>query len=177
MLSILGMYNYDNTIFDGMILPLGEDMNPLIDKDILVDTICAQNAELGLIYSEPSTLKALIKTWSGASQYSWKKLAETMYLEYNPIWNKDGKITEHEEGGSDSTTEESVSAFNSSTYEPRSKAEGGVDSERDYERIEQGNIGVTSTQQLITEERAVAEFNIYDRISEDFRNRFCVMVY
>ena len=177
MLSILALYNYDNSLFDGLNIPVDEDSNPLFDKDTLISIICSQNAELGLVYSKPETMKDLIKLWSDSSQYAWKKLAETLYLEYNPIWNKDGTITEHETGGSGSSSEEKVAAYNSSTYEPRSYSNGRVDSGRDLERTEQGNIGVTSTQQLIKEEREVAEFNIYDRISEDFRNRFCIMVY
>ena len=175
--SILGLYNYDPTIFDGLVMPQDDDYHDLIDKKVLVETICFQNAELELLYTEPETVKQMIGLWSVSSQYSWKKLAETLKLKYNPIWNKDGTITEHEEGESGSEAQEDVSAYNSSAFEPRNKSTGSADSSRDYTRVEQGNIGVTSTQQLITEERDVAMFNIYDQISADFRNRFCIMVY
>ena len=40
-----------------------------------------------------------------------------------------------------------------------------------------GNIGVTTTQKMIREEREIAEFNIYDRIITDFKARFCIEVY
>jgi len=40
-----------------------------------------------------------------------------------------------------------------------------------------GNIGVTTTQKMIREEREIAEFNIYDRMIRDFINRFCIEVY
>ena len=40
-----------------------------------------------------------------------------------------------------------------------------------------GNIGVTSSQDMIRQEREIAEFNIYDRIINDFRMRFCILVY
>jgi hypothetical protein len=46
-----------------------------------------------------------------------------------------------------------------------------------HERTEQGNIGLTSTQQLIKEEREVDQFNIYDYIINDFRQRFCLALY
>ena len=134
MLSILALYNYDNSLFDGLNIPVDEDSNPLFDKDTLISIICSQNAELGLVYSKPETMKDLIKLWSDSSQYTWKKLAETLYLEYNPIWNKDGTITEHETGGSGSSSEEKVAAYNSSTYEPRSYSSGRVDSGRDPEK-------------------------------------------
>ena len=41
----------------------------------------------------------------------------------------------------------------------------------------QGNIGVTSTQSLIKEQRDVVQFNIMDYIINDFKNRFCLLVY
>lgn len=177
MLSILGLYEYDDTIFDRLTIPLDEDSNPLFDKDTLIGTICMQNAELSLLYADPATVKTMIGLWSVSSQYSWKTLAKTMYLEYNPIWNKDGKVTETETFGSGSTSVEKVSAYESEDFTNRGKVEGRTDSGREFEKIEQGNIGVTSTQQLMKEEREVAEFNIYDAISADFKNRFCVMVY
>lgn len=40
-----------------------------------------------------------------------------------------------------------------------------------------GNIGVTTTQKMIREEREIAEFNIYDRMIKDFMDRFCIMVF
>ena len=173
--SILGIYNYEPDIFADVNFP-----DP-IDKATAISTILLQNAELGLLYSDPETLRTALGAWSVASQYSWEKLAATLELEYNPIWNKDGTITETEKVtlDADGTNETQVSAFNESTYQNRSKDTVAQDNttERTYERVEQGNIGVTSTQQLIKEERQTAEFNIYDRISEDFRNRFCIMVY
>lgn len=40
-----------------------------------------------------------------------------------------------------------------------------------------GNIGVTTTQHMILEQRRVVKFNIYDYIINSFKNRFCLMVY
>lgn len=46
-----------------------------------------------------------------------------------------------------------------------------------HERIEQGNIGLTSTQDLISQERQIALFNVMDVIIKDFIKRFCLAVY
>lgn len=48
-----------------------------------------------------------------------------------------------------------------------------------YEHHEEGhgNIGVTTTQEMITEEREVVKFNIIDFIIDSFKNRFCILVY
>ena len=40
-----------------------------------------------------------------------------------------------------------------------------------------GNIGVTTSQQMIQSEREVSMFNIYDIIAESFVENFCLMVY
>ena len=66
---------------------------------------------------------------------------------------------------------------------------GSVDNNRDLdrdtsdtgtietERIESGNIGVTTTQQMIREQREVVKLNLYDVIISDFIDRFCLKVY
>lgn len=40
-----------------------------------------------------------------------------------------------------------------------------------------GNIGVTTTQEMIRQEREIDLFNVYDIIIEDFKMRFCILVY
>lgn len=40
-----------------------------------------------------------------------------------------------------------------------------------------GNIGVTTTQEMIKQEREISRFNVYDFIIEDFKMRFCILVY
>ena len=101
----------------------------------------------------------------------------------------------------DSTTTESVFGFNSSTAADANKTvldmdtsdtgtvrdAGSSSDSRTIDRdttdtgtittTEQGNIGVTSTQSLIKEQREVVQFNVYDYIIADFRKRFCLMVY
>ena len=44
-------------------------------------------------------------------------------------------------------------------------------------RTEQGNIGLTSTQELIRQQRDVVKFNIIDIIINDFIDRFCLRIY
>ena len=44
-------------------------------------------------------------------------------------------------------------------------------------RTEQGNIGTTSTQSLILEQRDVVKFNIIDYIIREFKDRFCLKLY
>lgn len=40
-----------------------------------------------------------------------------------------------------------------------------------------GNIGVTTTQQMIEQEREVVQFNLYEYIVREFKEAFCILVY
>lgn len=206
-LSILGLYNWDSTIFDLMEVPTG-----MVKADV-INSILLRCAELEILYPDTDFLKQAIGIWSKNNQYAWEKLYKTTMLEYNPIWNKDGKITEIEtiknekegEGfskdiasgssNSDQSSTTSVAGFNSSDLVERESTEasgttkasnvatnnfGNKNNEniaRANTRIEQGNIGITTTQSMIEEERAVAQFSMNDFIAMDFKNRFCLMVY
>lgn len=216
-LSLLGLYNYDNTILDELALPSElEDSRETITSNLLMES-----AELEILFPDPSVLKTAIGFWSRKCLPIWKELYDTTQYEYNPIWNKDGTFTEVETrnlagtssntetrnlagGSQDSgtgsgTTEYDVFGYNSETAAHESKttdsntysrtgsstqtgtiADQGATSDTGtirHERTEQGNIGITSTQELIEKQRAVVEFNIMDRIIKDFIARFCILVY
>lgn len=47
----------------------------------------------------------------------------------------------------------------------------------DITRREYGNIGVTTTQRMIMEERDIDKFNIVDYIVDSFKQQFCILVY
>lgn len=47
----------------------------------------------------------------------------------------------------------------------------------DNTTVEQGNIGVVSTQAMILQEREVLRFNMYEYILEDFKQNFLVLLY
>ena len=40
-----------------------------------------------------------------------------------------------------------------------------------------GNIGVTSAQDMIKQEREIADFDIVDIIVEEYKRKFCVVIY
>ena len=59
------------------------------------------------------------------------------------------------------------------TYDEKTSDTGTVK----HERVEQGNIGLTSTQQLIQEQRELVKINLMDIIIDDFQKKFCLGVY
>ena len=40
-----------------------------------------------------------------------------------------------------------------------------------------GNIGVTTTQEMIKQQREIVQFNLTDYIVQDFKRHFCIMIY
>lgn len=169
--SILGMYQYDDTIFDGLILPDG------IDKPTVINSILLRCAELQLLYPQAMVLKIAIENWAMKSQYTWTKLLETQTVEYNPIDNYDKyeEWTDTSSGNSSSVGQ--VAGFNSADFENRDKASSSGNSSATHTGHIRGNIGVTSAMSLISEQRKVVQFNIYDFISDDFASKFCLLVY
>lgn len=89
-MSIVGLLLADNTIFDNMVLPTG------VDHDLVVSNICNECYDLGVYQPDPDYMKFAIATWSRRKLWSWNKLYETLNFTYNPIWNKDGTISETE---------------------------------------------------------------------------------
>lgn len=83
LLSVEGLYNYDNTLFDGFDVPEG------LVKQIAIDTILMRTRELEVLYPDFNYMKTRIAIWSSRYQINWKKLYDTTVLEYNPIENYD----------------------------------------------------------------------------------------
>lgn len=81
--SILGLLNYDNTIFDDMALP------SVIDKTLLVEDIVENCAELELLYPDVPTMKRIIPNWSARRLPVWTRMGEALAAEYNLLHNYD----------------------------------------------------------------------------------------
>lgn len=189
------MYNYDPTVFEGFRTPEN------VDLETTIDNILIECAELEVIYPEIETMKTAIKLWTDKEFSVWEELQKTREYEYNPIWNKDGVITETEEstfdkdrsadysGSGTGTSTRSVQGFNSNSWADAEKETGtnSADSNEketqkdigkiERSRIEQGNIGVTTTQKMIQEQRDIVTFNTMEYIISSFKKRFCLLIY
>lgn len=208
-LSIMGMYEYDPSVFDGLELPTYTDPDTqtvhMIDKDKLVQNILMECAELEVVYPAFDTMKLAIGVWSASEFYTWSKLFASTLYKYNPIWNVDADVDHtNRVAGSDNRTvthyntitpnttdEHSVQGFNSSQWASAEKDEhtgsvqdnGNVtdnntdDHTTTFHERRTGNIGVTTTQKMLQEEREIAEFSIINYITMSFKKRFCILVY
>lgn len=178
-MSVAGLYNYDNTLFDGLTVP------DSMDKDALVALILQNTFNLECVYFDGDFLKSAITAWSVANQYKWRTLQKTTEFTYNPIENYDrkenytntdtGTITS--EGGGTSY----ATAFNSDDDKKTGKSISDCTNTQNITHTVDGsvhgNIGVTTTQQMIASERDVADYSVYMAIVSDFRHEFCVLVY
>ena len=190
-LSIVTLTNYDDSLWDGLVVPSYEEYKDglftehSLDKTLLITNICMECSDLQLIYPDWDYMKGLIGMWSATELPVWTKLYKTTMFEYNPLWNVDADITESSSGSNSGTTggsnTESVAGYNSSTMVAHTKDDTSGSSSGSWSETHTtrrtGNIGVTSSQELIERERAVDQFNIYKYIVDSFKKRFCILVY
>ena len=102
-LSLLGLYNHDESLLDGLIenlpnkfgIPSGyEDSyytDITVDPQTVVENLLVECAEFEILYADFNALKRIIKIWSAKEKPVWQKMFNTTCYKYNPIWNKDGK--------------------------------------------------------------------------------------
>lgn len=127
-LSIMGMYLYDNTVFDDFMPPsvkpdiFGVAQNLVnnvlsFDKDLFLSRLLMECESLSCIYPAPSILKKMVKIWSETYNYNWCKMMTTAALKYVPIWNVDANVEnmETEESSDEETQTHSKSVTNGGT--------------------------------------------------------------
>ena len=221
-LTLIGLYNYDNTALDLLSFPEG------IDKDLAISTILLRCGEFELLYPSLPFVKSLCDVWSKKHYRTFEKWVAALNISYDPLNNYDRheEYTDTKSGtdsasgsdthsGQDSTTgsttpaqttttaTETVSAFDSSTYQPKAQntdsyvvnvagsdsstiTHGEIisreneithDEEITHEAHLYGNIGVTTSQEMLKSELDIARFNLYDQIADIFCEEFCLMIY
>lgn len=211
ILTLWAMYQYDTTLFDRMLIP------ETLDREALLGYFFMYAGKNECRYGDPEELKNLIEMWSIARFSEWKRICDALRAEYNPIENYDRteehKETETEDNtrnstGNDTTKENAsgttenleenkVSAFDSSSYQPKNIVTGKSNStsegastvnrtledreNREVNRAQEsrthGNIGVTTNQQMIQSELELRMYNIYKEIALEFEDEFTVPIY
>ena len=118
-LSIRGLYIVNETLFSDMVMPDGMDAS---DRDIIVDNILNEYAELEVIYPDPVFMKDAIGKWSRKEVPTWQRIFNAAKADYNPIENYN-RTEESEEIGS-SSGKETHSGKDTSTTDSRSNLAG-----------------------------------------------------
>lgn len=188
-ISLLGMYQYDNLLFENITIPailpavVGGDPYHYFtpDKNTLINLILEKSADFPALYPDVDFMKFMCGVWSKNCEYMMVTLWETMNAKFNPIENYDrhSQITRTGSNTGSGTVTGSQTSFNSDNFKDTGKSvssssESGSESVTDYTH---GNIGVRSGQELVEQSRKMALFKWYDIISDDFINKFCVQIY
>ncbi len=124
-LSILGLYNYNTSVFDGFTVPQG------LDRETIINEILLECSEMEIIYPSFNTMKLAITNWARIENPIWKRLYDTELLEYNPLWNVDANITEsrnvtREKSGTDSRETTGSGSNNQTTTGSEDGTSGGT---------------------------------------------------
>ena len=218
-LTMIGIYNFDSTIFDGLLFPAG------INKDTAVNEILTRCGEFEILYPNISFLKQMITHWGNKHYRTFDKWIKALEIEFEPLYNYD-RYEEYEDtkngliqnkskdntisnsasqtatgSGSTDTDTKNVSAYDSNDYQPReqeivsntssqtgngaaqnssiSESESGTNNNETIKHNAHlyGNIGVTTSTQMLEDYIRVERFNIYEQIADIFVDEFCLMVY
>ena len=191
-MTLYGMYQYDPTLFDGVVLPEG------MDKTLMVNQIIRQSGDMFPYYQVPPQVKTAITEWFARRKDNFAKLWQGFTAEYNPIENYDRQEDSTEtpnithtlsnSGQDASTNEADVQGYNGTDYVPnsRTKSSGtsstnGTDTEsgtRTYTSRIHGNIGVTTSAQMLEGELALRKsMDIYALIATEFETDNLIQVY
>lgn len=191
-LTIMGLERYqqhfNKSLFSGVVFP-GD-----IDKESAINEILLECGEFEVLYSDADFLTEAITLWSKNRYYTFSKWLEALEASFSPIENYDryDEYTDTEgttfNGGvkNSGTVEGQVSAFDSSTYQPKDKditsnnttSNNKSTRELKHELHSHGNIGVMKASDMVKDYIDLyAGKNIYQLIANDFVTKFTIMVY
>lgn len=193
------MLNMNDDLFKNLSLP--EEL----DKSTLTNNILLGGGDFEVMYSDPTAMQSLIGIWSDKMQPTFTRWVNALKIEYAPLENYDRQ--EHwtdeasGEGSSDSsgsvatttsdTSELQKSAYDQSEYSPYEKTINGgtvgtmtsdstgttMSNDSEHNGRIHGNIGVTTSQQMLQQELELGYWNIYDKITQLFLQEFVIPVY
>ena len=191
--------NAGGDLFSGLTLPES------LTKKTLTDNILLQGGEFEVVYADPFFMQNAISIWADREADTFKRWVDALAIEYAPLENYDrhenwtdtldSDGTSRTSGTNDTSTSGTVttdvSAYDSSGYQPKDKVTTSETIDNDTTenntstldntgmhagRIH-GNVGVTTSQQMLTAELDLGYWNIYSRITDMFLKEFCIMIY
>ena len=198
-MSVLGLYRYgtynNDDLFENMKIPAG------IDRNDLINNILEQGAAFEILYPDYEYLKFSIGSWSRRWYRTMEKWKEALEIQYDPLnnydrheeWTDNDNVSGKTETAAGVNTtgqdELSVNAYDSDQYHSKEKtdssgtsestgsSETNTDAESKHSGHLYGNIGVTTSQEMLTQELDVQRFNLIQQITDLFLTEFCIMVY
>ena len=83
-MSVLGLYHYNDHLFDKMIWP---DNFSNDQKETVIGNILSECAELECLFPDWNFMQDMIQLWSKLNYPTWNRIYQASLLEYNPIEN------------------------------------------------------------------------------------------
>lgn len=203
-ITLWGMYDYDQTLFDLLTVPEG------LDKDVLIGNILDRSGDFEILYPDFDYFKWAVGLWSRKWQPTMERWVKALAIEYDPLENYNrieswtdsgstsgtmsGNASGSTTGTTGSTTTGKVSAYDAGdSLTTRDQTEvNGSDSSTSSSTTGQttsgttsgthsgqihGNIGVTSSQQMLNQELELGFWNIYEKLTDLFLTEFVLPVY
>lgn len=119
-ITLIGMYNFDNSLFDGMDLPEG------IDKDTFIASLLLRDGEFEVLYPDFTFLKGAIAIWSNKWRHTFEKWLIAQAAEWNPIENYD-RYEEFDDSHSKNLTSTSTESKTNSESQTSTGSASGSD--------------------------------------------------
>lgn len=108
-IPLMSLYNYDNSIFDGLSLPYG------INKETLIDKIMIRGGEYESIYTSVPFLKSAITNWSDTHRHLIERWLYVFNKEFEPLENYD-RVEDWTDDANNSTTGTGTTKGNDNTH-------------------------------------------------------------
>ena len=189
LLSTVGLYYYDNTLFDDFTIP--EE----IEKETLINQLLFETAELEVLYPNIDIFKEAIKYWSKSRIKSWNDMLAVLYAkDYKPFINLERKEKRKEvetrdlnsTGNTSGNTLNKVSTFDSNNLQNKDSSDTSSNSSiddtgtitRDYDYSIVGDSAMYTKQNIIEQEMKVRiEYDMINIIINEFKKQFCLLIY
>lgn len=190
-ITLIGLNNYcvarGYSLFDQVLIPSG------IDRDMLIHAILLRSGDFEVLYPNPDFMQDVINSLFKRWYKTFAKWEKALNIEYDPLSNYDRKEEWSDSSMADTSTNSKsnsddtvkVSSYDSDMMHDKDRSIGKNDSNitsrsnannkrtgRAY-----GNIGVTTSQQMLDSELTIARFNLYNQIADIIVRDICIMVY
>lgn len=159
--------------FEKWINALNLEYNPLENYDRQEDWTDTGNKQNTLDFTDATTTKTTGKTTTeGTSEQNGFTEDQVSAFDSNTYQESEKHIVD-----TDESHEDEVNSTNEMINSSEQNTEGNEDSENVHSGRIHGNIGVTTSQQMLQSELDIARFNIIQEITNLFMEELCIMVY
>ena len=196
-ITLYGFAKYLELLNDDLFANMTLPTSTYLDKTTLIKNILLRGGEFEVLYADPYFMKEAIGVWSTKWNRTITKWCAALAVSYDPLYNYDrkeeytdiskGNVSDSGTVTSSSTNEDTTSAYNESAYQPDNKsvASGsniskGTSSSSNtmtHNAHLYGNIGVTTSQQMLEAELDLQQWNLYEKITDLFLTEFAIPVY